>query len=114
MFVTLGFSTESLKEWGSFAWLGLPGMLVFALESWVIEIGVVLTGKHIKKFNDTAPAYTYTCRYIVYMTRVHVFRMSIREAQSFYFEGLLGKTELGAQSVLMQVDRVWIQVSLHF
>ncbi|KAK2173132.1 hypothetical protein NP493_901g00082 [Ridgeia piscesae] len=60
---------DSLQDWGMFAHISIPGMLMLCMEWWGFEIGVFLTG-------------------------------------------LLGTTELGAQSVLLQINSLWFQVPL--
>jgi len=64
-----GWTTECLQDWGTFARLAVPGMLMVCMEWWGFEIGVFLTG-------------------------------------------LLGKIELGAQSVVLQIDSIWFQIPL--
>ena len=66
--VFAGWSTQCLMDWGRFARIAIPGMLMVCLEWWGFEIGVFLSG-------------------------------------------LLGTTDLGAQSVVLQIDSIWFQVS---
>ena len=68
VFVFVGWSTQCLMDWGRFARIAIPGMLMVCLEWWGFEIGVFLSG-------------------------------------------LLGTTDLGAQSVVLQIDSIWFQVS---
>ena len=36
---------DSLQDWGKFARISIPGMLMLCMEWWGFEIGVFLTGK---------------------------------------------------------------------
>ena len=39
-----GWSWDSLREWGQFAKLGVPGMLMLCIEWWSFEIPAFVTG----------------------------------------------------------------------
>ena len=46
--VVVGWTTESLQDWGKYARISIPGMLMLCIEWWAFEIGVILTGRKRK------------------------------------------------------------------
>ena len=44
VFMFVGWSTQCLMDWGRFARIAIPGMLMVCLEWWGFEIGVFLSG----------------------------------------------------------------------
>lgn len=85
----LGWSIEGLYDWGKFARTSFSGMLMLGMEWWAFEIGVFLSGQ----YNEL----------ILFFDNVILSRS---------IAGTMGITELGAQSVVLNLDAIWFQVCI--
>ncbi|XP_043910246.1 multidrug and toxin extrusion protein 1-like [Protopterus annectens] len=61
-----GWSTDCLQEWGPFAWLAVPSMLMLCIEWWTYEIGSFLAGL-ISEAHLGAQSIIYEYATILYM-----------------------------------------------
>lgn len=61
-----GWSLDCLQEWGPFARLAVPSMLMLCLEWWVVEVGGFLAGV-ISEAELGAQSITYELAILAYM-----------------------------------------------
>ena len=66
-----GWSWESLREWGQFLKLGIPGLLMICCEWWSFEVSSLVTGS-ISKTQLAIHAIALNLLTILYMVRLYM------------------------------------------